>query len=246
MVWFALLACVPKIDIRGVEARVTELELADEASAARIAALESRVDELERTTELPPSADDEAAAVKLLADAKAAIEALRPDEAKSILAELASKYPTTRSGKASIRMSSELALVGSAAPALEVDRWIRGSPEALVGGSVQLYVFFEAWCPHCKREMPKLAETARGYRERGLRVVGLTKMTRDVTEEGLAQFLDEGKVDFPVGLEASGSMSERFVVSGIPAAAVVRDGVVVWRGHPALLTPAMLEGWLAR
>jgi hypothetical protein len=35
-----------------------------------------------------------------------------------------------------------------------------------------------------------------------------------------------------------------FNVSGIPAAAVVKDGVVVWRGHPARLNNDILTGML--
>ena len=38
-------------------------------------------------------------------------------------------------------------------------------------------------------------------------------------------------------------MSQHFNVSGIPAAAVVKDGKIVWRGHPARLTDEMIQGW---
>jgi hypothetical protein len=39
-------------------------------------------------------------------------------------------------------------------------------------------------------------------------------------------------------------MSTYFGVRGIPAAAVVKDGQIVWRGHPARITEDMLKGWL--
>ena len=39
-------------------------------------------------------------------------------------------------------------------------------------------------------------------------------------------------------------MSDRFGVKGIPAAAVVKNGKVVWRGHPARIKDEMIDGWL--
>ena len=42
----------------------------------------------------------------------------------------------------------------------------------------------------------------------------------------------------------SGDASKAFGVSGIPAAAVVKDGKVVWRGHPGRLTEQMIESWI--
>jgi hypothetical protein len=39
-------------------------------------------------------------------------------------------------------------------------------------------------------------------------------------------------------------MSDYFAVSGIPAAAVIKDGKVVWRGHPGRLTDDMINAWL--
>ena len=40
-------------------------------------------------------------------------------------------------------------------------------------------------------------------------------------------------------------MSSSFAVTGIPAAALVKDGKVVWRGHPARLDDALLDKLMA-
>ncbi|MFT7518621.1 MAG: hypothetical protein ACI9MC_000753, partial [Kiritimatiellia bacterium] len=50
-------------------------------------------------------------------------------------------------------------------------------------------------------------------------------------------------VTFPIGKDG-GELTKFYAVSGVPAAAVVKDGVVVWRGHPAKLDATMIEGWL--
>ena len=75
-------------------------------------------------------------------------------------------------------------------------------------------------------------------------MIGLTKITRNSTEEQVTAFIKEKDVQYALAKEQGDSMSKRFGVSGIPAAAVVKDGKVVWRGHPARLKDEMIEGWL--
>ena len=48
---------------------------------------------------------------------------------------------------------------------------------------------------------------------------------------------------YPTAKE-NGDLSKHFNVSGIPAAAVVKGGKVVWRGHPGRLNDSMIDGWL--
>ena len=51
-------------------------------------------------------------------------------------------------------------------------------------------------------------------------------------------------VSYPIAKESGDALSKHFGVRGIPAAAMVKDGKVVWRGHPARLTDDMIEGWI--
>ena len=77
----------------------------------------------------------------------------------------------------------------------------------------------------------------------GLQMVGLTKITRSATEEGVTAFIKENKLSYPMAKEG-GDLSKTFNVSGIPAAAVVKGGKIVWRGHPGRLTDDQIKGWL--
>ena len=70
------------------------------------------------------------------------------------------------------------------------------------------------------------------------------RVTKSATDDGVAEFIKENNLTYPVAKEQDGSLSSRFGVRGIPAAAVVQNGKVVWRGHPARLTDQMIEGWL--
>lgn len=221
--------------------------------AERMAALEKKVEELEKrpaasarpsTKDAAPMADanspEEQAATALMQEIQQAMTAADFQTAKAKLAELQSKYPTTRAAKASTRMSAELTLIGTDAKALDVEKWYQGKA-ALTDSKATLLVFWETWCPHCQREMPKMQPLAEKWQGKGLQVVALTKVTKSASDETVTAFLKEHEIKIPVAKEKDGGMSQAYNVSGIPAAALVKDGKVVWRGHPARLTDEMLE-----
>ena len=111
-----------------------------------------------------------------------------------------------------------------------------------MSSGVSLVVFWEKWCPHCRRELPEMEATYQEYKDR-MGFVALTKQSKNTTDEAVQEFIDEHSLTYPMGKE-DGSMSNAYAVSGIPAAAVVKDGKVVWRGHPGSLSNDMLDGWL--
>ena len=235
---------------------------ADPEMEKRIADLEKQVAEMKtpvaapgtaasaKTPGTPPAAPaaneaEEQAAANVLKEATQLSEEMKYEEAKAKVAELNEKYPQSRAARAAQRLSAELDIIGKPAIDLKVEKWFQGQEQANVNsGKATLLVFWEVWCPHCKREVPKLVETYEKYKGQGFNVVGLTKMTRDVTEDQVTSFIKEQKISYPIGKEQGDEMSQYFGVRGIPAAAVVKDGKVVWRGHPARVTDEMIKGWL--
>lgn len=165
--------------------------------------------------------------------------------AKAKLAELNSKYSATRTARRAAKMGKELEVFGKAAPAsFDVDEWMIGNAGNVnLASGTTLLVFWELWCPHCKREVPELQATFEKYQGKGLQMVGLTKMSRNKSKEEVMGFLQSKNVSYPIAKE-NGKLSSHFNVAGIPAAAVVKDGKIVWRGHPARLDDAKIEGWL--
>ena len=225
----------------------------------RLAAIEAKIDALDKkmdgakvaapgaANKAAPagaaSAEDEQKASQLLQAANKAMEDMNFDEAKAKLAELKSKFGTTRAARAASRLEGELAVVGKPAGDLNVEKWHQGKVSSFDDGKATLLVFWEVWCPHCKREVPKIEETYKKFNGKGLQVVGLTKQSRDKTDDDVAAFIKEKGVSYPIAKE-DGDLSTRFGVRGVPAAAVVKGGEVVWRGHPARLTDGMIEKWL--
>jgi thiol-disulfide isomerase/thioredoxin len=225
----------------------------DPALEQRVADLESKVATLEKTAASAPagaaarqgpSQEVEDAAANVAKQVQTALEANDVEKAKAACTELAAdQYKMTRAGRGMRKACAEMQVIGIDAGQLEVEKWFQGKA-AMGDGKATLLVFFESWCPHCKEEMPKIQSgTYTKYKSQGLNVVGVTKVTKSATDEKVQAFIQEGSIQYPIAKE-TGSLSERFQVQGIPAAAVVKDGKVVWRGHPARLTDAQIEGWL--
>ena len=237
--------------------------LADEAEiqalTQRVQALENRIATLERTLAQRLSSIEQklqrgggAAANPLEGEAQTAYAKVSQlaaagdyEKAQSEMADFMKKYASTNTARRARRLHEELSVIGKAAPAAwGIEKWYQGESDVdLDGSKTTLLVFWEEWCPHCKREVPELQKIYNDLKTQGLQVVGLTKLTKSSTEEKVQAFISERNVGYPIAKE-DGSLSRHFNVSGIPAAAVLKDGKVVWRGHPAQLNRDKLKSWL--
>lgn len=222
----------------------------DPALEERVGKIESRLEALEKGgvkagagaagAEAAAGVDPEAekAASELLRAASEAQAAGDFVTAKAKVAELQGKFGATRTAARASKLSDELSVIGADAGELKTEKWYTGEKGNLTDGKATLLVFWEVWCPHCKREVPKLNEVGKAHPD--LNIVALTKQTRNITDEQVDEFIKTNSLGFPVGKE-DGSMSAHFAVSGIPAAAMVKDGKVIWRGHPARLDDAAIN-----
>ena len=187
--------------------------------------------------------EEQEAMFALYQEAMGLLDAGNAMEAKAKLEEFVSKYPNTPdAARVENRDLKELSLVGSTARAVEVAHAYQGAMPDLASG-VSVLVFWEKWCPYCRKEMPSIEDLHKKYGDR-INFVGLTKQSKDTSDEEVKTFLQENGLTYPI-LKEPGQASTDYVVSGIPAAAVVKDGVVIWRGHPARFDDAMLEFFLA-
>ncbi len=233
-----------------------------ETLTQRVQTLENRIATLERTLTQklsnieqklaqpnaqaqPQPNPQEQEAVAALQKINALVAAGDYEKARTDMVEFMKTYGSTQAAARARKMNEELSIIGKDAPAKwGIEKWFQGEKDIdLASKKTTLVVFWEEWCPHCRREVPKLQATYEGLKASGLQVVGFTKMTRNVTDETVQQFLTEQKVSYPVAKE-DGTLSTYFGVSGIPAAAVVKNGKVIWRGHPAQLDEAKLKSWL--
>ena len=231
-------------DAQQLEARVKALEnriaTLEKTLAQRLTAIERKI---AQGGAAGPRVDPQAEAA--YAEVSKLMAAGDYEQAKTKMAAFMKDYGDTSTAKKARRTYQELSVIGNTAPAeWKIEKWYQGEGEIDFGsGKTTLLVFWEEWCPHCKREVPKMQALYSGLKDDGLQVVGLTKITRSSTEEKVTSFIAEKEIAYPVAKE-TGELSQYFNVSGIPAAAVLKDGKVVWRGHPAQLNEAKLKGWL--
>ncbi|HND32385.1 MAG TPA: TlpA disulfide reductase family protein [Myxococcota bacterium] len=192
---------------------------------------------------MPPVDPEEAAkqeveAMQALLEARTLDDAGEGLAARAMYTRIVETWPTGRSAAVARRRVEELAILGKPAPTPQVARWLEGkAPEAT---PMQILVFWEVWCPHCQRELPELSARADALKSQGISVVAYTRLTKTSTAERVHEFYQTYDIRFPTALEQADAMSTAYVVSGIPAAAVVKDGVIIWRGHPARLTDELI------
>lgn len=149
--------------------------------------------------------------------------------------------PTAKRVEAPPARPTPASVVGTEVDPFEGARWLRGETDA---DGLQLVVLWELWCPHCKRELPKLEAVSEAWKERGLTVSALTRLTRNVSEADALSFAEEQGTTFPIGVTTD-AIPRALGARGVPAAALVHDGVVVWSGHPAQLGGSTLDELVA-
>lgn len=223
----------------------------DPALEARVKQLEDDVAEMKAAPPAaapaprpgtPPAQDPRnEEAIALFREANQLIQTGKYEEAKAKITKLTTDYAGTPAARSGGKLKAELDVIGKPMGPLNMDKWYQGETQMADSGTT-LLVFWEVWCPHCKREVPKLETTHKEWGAKGLQVIGLTKQTRNITDEQVTSFMKDNAVTYPVGKE-DGTVSQYYNVSGIPAAAVVKDGKVVWRGHPGRITDDMIAGW---
>ena len=106
-------------------------------------------------------------------------------------------------------------LVGRPAPAFALAT-LDGSPLSLEGhrGKVVVVNFWASWCyPACYEEAPVLERNWRGYRARGVVVVGVDIQDK---REAAEKFVADFGLTFPVAQDLKGTVSVDYGVYGVP------------------------------
>ena len=67
-------------------------------------------------------------------------------------------------------------------------------------GKVLVVDFWATYCPPCVRQVPRLAELSKKYRDKGLEVIGLTSDDK-ADQEQVVEFLKKAGADYTVGYE---------------------------------------------
>ncbi len=146
--------------------------------------------------------------------------------------------------------------VGDMAPAIQVEKWVKGDPiTGFEKGRVYVVEFWATWCGPCVKAFPHLSELQAKYKDKGVSVVGVNIWERKYDDETFNKIKDfvanQGdKMAYGVAFDgAAKAMTTSYMEAagrgGIPSAFIVdKQGKIAWIGHPGSMDAA-LEGIVA-
>ncbi len=129
--------------------------------------------------------------------------------------------------------------VGSAAPKISVDGWVKGERvRKLEPGTAYVVEFWATWCPPCVASIPHLTELQKANPNIIFIGVAGSERTKNAAA-GVKKFVaGQGeKMEYRVAIDSDNSMSKAWMQAakqgGIPCAFVVgTDGKIAFIGHP--------------
>jgi len=147
--------------------------------------------------------------------------------------------------------------VGSAAPALQLSRWVKGNgPSAFESGKVYVVEFWATWCQPCRESIPRLTKMARNYKDT-VTFVGVSVWERGsdkAVEDSVDSFVSNmgDNMDYFVARDTkSNAMAKTWLQAagrnGIPCAFIIDgNGKIAWIGHPMDSMEKAIDAVLAK
>ncbi|MER9695395.1 DUF269 domain-containing protein [Mesorhizobium sp. M0179] len=144
--------------------------------------------------------------------------------------------------------------MGSPAPSIKVENWLRGEPLTnLQPGTVYLLEFWATWCGPCVAAMPHLVQLQEKYTDSGLEVVGVAASEKAPAEAQtmLDAWLTEkfSNLNFRMAFDSTGEMKKLWMEPSfsfwIPTSFVV-DGHIAFIGPPMHLAQVLSKVRLIR
>ncbi len=164
--------------------------------------------------------------------------------ARRVFGEITERYANTSLASKAEQKLEGIRLIGSMAPPLHIKEWIGETPPGGNGYEAKLTLldFWAIWCPHCRRNIPKMERLLANYRKRGVSVVGITRDREGLGVEQVREFIKSHAMGYPTGMDDEGKTSQEMAVKSIPCVVIVGpEGRIRWHGHPDNLTDKVIE-----
>ncbi len=130
--------------------------------------------------------------------------------------------------------------------------WLQGTPvKEWEKDKVYIFEFWATWCGPCLAAMPHMEQLHQAFKDNPLmQIIGVNVMDRK-TPEALKEFIKNRPtpLNYTMAVDVDGKKTrEKWLeprkVNGIPHAFAVKNGQLIWRGHPAQLSEKTMQAML--
>lgn len=130
--------------------------------------------------------------------------------------------------------------------------WLQGEPvKKWEKDKLYIFEFWATWCGPCLAAMPHMEHLYQVFKGNpDMQIIGVNVMDRK-SPEALKEFLKNrpSPLNYAMAVDVDGKRTKEkwldpMEVNGIPHAFAIKNGKLIWRGHPAKLTEEMLTAML--
>lgn len=130
--------------------------------------------------------------------------------------------------------------------------WLQGTPvKEWEKDKVYIFEFWATWCGPCLAAMPHMEQLHQAFKDNPrMQIIGVNVMDRK-TPEALKEFIKNRPtpLNYTMAVDVDGKKTrekwlEPLKVNGIPHAFAVKNGRLIWRGHPAQLSEKTMQAML--
>ena len=105
-------------------------------------------------------------------------------------------------------------------------------------GKVVLLDFWATWCAPCRAEIPRLVDLQNRYRDRGLRIIGISL---DDDAKPVGKFYEQFKIDYPVAI-GDADLAERYGgILGLPVSFLIGCDGRIYVKHTGETDVSLME-----
>ena len=130
--------------------------------------------------------------------------------------------------------------------------WLQGAPvKEWEKDKVYIFEFWATWCGPCLAAMPHMEQLHQAFKDNPrMQIIGVNVMDRK-TPEALKEFIKNRPtpLNYTMAVDVDGKKTrekwlEPLNVNGIPHAFAVKNGRLIWRGHPSQLSEKTMQAML--